>query len=238
MSRRRTAHENIWRFACYQRTQQALQMAQELVGQPQPLSVITGLAGAGKTFCAEHYVARNGHARIGVCPTKHLSTPRTILLAVAEAVGVRERPGYTQPLYEAVRARLAGGQLFVILDEADQLRAADMDLLRYLAEEADAAFCFLGCPSVLTVLAQRPALQRRVGVYYDIPAASPAEVERMLSSRFDEATVGEIYRQTGGNLGHLERMLRFLEGPEQRGLQITPQRIQEGAARYLLGAVA
>jgi DNA transposition AAA+ family ATPase len=236
--RRRTAHENIWRFACYARTQQVLEMAQGLVGQSEPLSVVTGLAGAGKTVCAEHYVSRNAGARIGVCPTRHLSTPRTILLAVAEAVGVRERPRYTQPLYEAVRARLAGGQLFVILDEADQLRAADMDLLRYLAEEADAGFCFLGCPSVLTVLAQRPALQRRVGVHYAIPPATPDEVTRMLASRFDEKTISEIYRQTGGNLGHLERMLRFLSGPESRGQRITPQRIQECAANYLIGAVA
>lgn len=238
MPRKRTAHENIWNFVCYQRTQQALVAAHELVGQRQPLSAITGAAGAGKTFSAEHYISRHDDCRLAVCPTRHLATPRAILAAVAEAIGIAERPRHLSVLYDRLRDTLSALKLFVVMDEADQLRAADMDMLRYLAEDSDCGFCFLGCPSLTTVLQQKPALARRVGYRYNIPVAKQEEVQRMLLRRFEAPVIAEIYRQTNGNLGHLERMLHFLEGPEARGEAITPEDIAGGAQAFLLGAVA
>lgn len=239
MIRRRTAHDNIWHFGCFQRTQQALAKAHALVGQPQPLAVITGDAGSGKSFSAEHYASGRSDVALAVCPPTHLATPLALLLAVAEAVGMVDRPRRVATAYESLRRVLEGRPRLVILDEADQVRSArDLDVLRYLADETDTAFCFLGCPSLETVVKAKAPLARRVGYRYPIGPATDVEVKRVLAKYYTEEIAVAIYRQSGGNIGYLERILRFLADPELQGKPITPELIAAGAEKYLMVGVA
>lgn len=238
MPRVKTVHGNVWHFKSFLRTQQAFAQARALSSAHRPLSLVSAESGAGKTFCAEYYAEHTEGVRIAVCPPKHLSTPRTLLLAIAEAVGLAHLPRHTMDLQTSLRNHLAPQKCFVILDEADRLRPADMDLIRDLAEQSGAAFCFLGCPSLLNVIAQVPPTQRRVTFRYEIQRAEEDEVRGELGKRFDqEDVVGEIISQAAGNIGHLERLLAVIDSrPGDK--PPSARDIRAAARRYLLQAKA
>jgi predicted kinase len=239
--RRPVLKPHIWKVKAFTGTVKALEAARALASSRRPLSLIVGPAGTGKTFAAEFVASRHGGIRIAVCPPRDLLTPMTLLQALARATGLpAETFSKSASLCDAVTARLAQGQHFIILDEADRLHASNADLLRDIAENADVAICFLGCPGAQAVISRVPATHHRVGLAYIIPPVDLDDMTGILSGSFDEPTIVEIYEQTAGNLRHLEALVGLL-GEATAGAKkpdMTPALVKAVASQFLLKVAA
>ena len=242
MPRRRAVltPNNIWRVAPFEETQTALAAAQGLAHSRRPLSLITGPAGCGKSFSAEYYA--NGHPRVhvAVCPPHDVLTPKVLMLAVAESLGI-VGAGFVRnsDLFAALVSRLAADPCLLIIDEADRLYASNADLLRELTELSETRVCFLGYPSLRSILARVPATHHRIGFSHAIPPVALEDYRQVLFGRFEDVLIMEIYEQTAGNLRHLEALLALLDVASSRGTRtLTPKVIRTLALRHLLQEAA
>jgi DNA transposition AAA+ family ATPase len=240
MPRRPVLKPAVWPIPAFQETAKALQLASELATSRRPLSLITAPAGSGKTFAAEWYAEQNRSCKIAVCPPAYLLSARSLLEAVAGAIGYTETHWRVAALFDNLVAYTANRHIFLVLDEADRMNSRAADLLRELAEDADLALCFLGCPGTLATLARVPATHHRIGFRFEIPPVELADVARILDGRYDDATVEEIFEQTGGNLRHIEAVIALVDKAESGGRRATasPKLVRALAHRYLLKAVA
>lgn len=241
MPRKPVLHADLWNFDSFRLAQDAFNAAHELANSRQPLSCITAQAGEGKTFNAEYFAAAHPDTRIAVCPPRDLSKgPRPLLAAIAGAVGLTDQHAYATHLFADLVSRLSRSKYFLVVDEADRLTASKADLLRELAEQSDTAICFLGCPSLLSVLARVPATHHRIGFAFEIPPVHEADIQVALKG-FDAETVAEIYNQTRGNIRHLEALLKLVGQLRGRGPEppkVTPAIIRRLAGRFLMKGAA
>lgn len=240
MPRKPVLHPAVWPFESFRYAQDAFVSARQLANSRQPLSLITAEAGEGKTFSAEYFASANPDTKIAVCPPRELLTTRSLLVAVARAVGMTNQPIYATRLFEALVSYLSREQLFLVVDEADRLTSSKCDLLRELAEQSDTAICFLGCPGVQSVLARVPATHHRIGFAFAIPPVRQDDLQQALTG-FDAETIAEIYNQTRGNIRHLEALLGLvakLRGTGDKKPVVTPAIIRRLANRFLMKGAA
>lgn len=240
MPRKSVLHPDVWHFESFTLAQAAFTEAKALANSRQPLALVTAEAGEGKTFNAEYFANAHPDTRIAVCPPREILTARSLLVALAGATGLHDQPWQTGKLFDRLVSHLIAVKSFVIIDEADRLTSSLADLLRELAEQADTAICFLGCPGVLSVLARVPATRHRIGFAFAIPPVREADIARALDG-FDSDTITEIYNQTRGNIRHLEALLKQvgrLRGRGDQKPQVTPVVIRRLASQFLLKGAA
>ena len=240
MPRKQVLHPDLWHFESFRLGQAAFAEAKALANSRQPLAVVTAEAGQGKTFNAEYFANANPDTRIAVCPPREILTARSLLSAIAQATGLHDQPYQTGRLFERLVSHLIAVKSFVILDEADRLTASLADLLRELAEQADTAICFLGCPGLLSTLSRVAATHHRIGFAFSIPTVGEQDITQALKD-YDAETVAEIYNQTRGNIRHLEALLKQVSRLRSRGDQkpvVTPTIIRRLAGQFLLKGAA
>lgn len=241
MPRKPVLHAELWHFESFRLSQDAFTAARALANSRQPLALITAEAGEGKTFNAEYFANSNPDTKIAVCPPREILTTRSLLVAIANAVGLTNQPAYAGKLFEALISHCSRNNFFLVLDEADRLTASKCDLLRELAEQSDTAVCFLGCPGILSVLARVPATHHRIGFAFSVPPVGHEDLTKALRG-FDAETVAEIYNQTRGNIRHLEALLKLVSNLRTRGTDerpnVTPAVIRRLAGRFLMKGAA
>jgi len=239
MPRRPVLKPYVWPIPSFRHTVKALEFAAKLVDTNMPLSVISAAAGEGKTFAAEFFCqAHPRHARHCFCPPRNILTPMFLLEKVSLALGQEPVGHRVSMLYNAVAKILSERKYFLIMDEADRLRAADLDMMRDLSEEAGVAICFMGCPGLLTVLEYAAPTKHRVGYKFMMPRLTDADLHKVFDARFDTAVVDTLWDHTAGNLRHIEAVLGLIAKAENGSdsVQVTPDLVHAIAADCLLGA--
>ena len=185
----------------YRETMRALDSAGMASGD-QCLSVISGVAGTGKSFCAREFAGAHPEHLLVHCPPKCLLTsPRALLDVIA--VGLRipvssqSRP---RELAAAIVESLAARRGMLMLDEAEELTTPLANLVRYVAEQSGRAACYIGAPRIKEVLLRHEPLSTRVGWRYDVRPATVEDLHTMFPLTYTQEAYHEIIRTTRGNL--------------------------------------
>lgn len=181
------------------------------------LVVVAGGAGIGKTTACQHYAGKNPNVWLATMQPTTAST-HTMLLAVAEAVGVAEKSA--SRLAPAIGARVGDRDGLLIVDEAQHLRAPALDQLRSLHDLHGVGIALIGNESVYARLeggeGRRPEfaqLYSRVGMRFTRPKPYGADICELIRAWGveDAAAVRllQIVAEKPGALRGLTKTLRL-----------------------------
>lgn len=127
-------------------------------GQP-GLMLAWGLAGRGKTMCAQEYAVREEHC---IYVRVHQDwTPRAMLSAICYAINGMN-PYRTDAAKKAIIEELDTRSLIVLIDEADRLSISNMEHLRDIHDETGAPIILIGEPALYGRLTARRRIWERV----------------------------------------------------------------------------
>lgn len=135
----------------------ALRMAQSVMDSLEtgPIGQLVGESGTGKTRAGKALVERLGAVR--VCCSQGISN-KVLAAKIHAAFGAEKTPGSANTLLGKLEAIVAGKLL--VVDEANHLRWQQLELLRYLADEAGMGLILVG-----TDLMDRPFKDGRTATY-------------------------------------------------------------------------
>jgi DNA transposition AAA+ family ATPase len=194
------------------------------------MGVVVAPSGSGKTRSVKDYVARNSGVMLIEC---HHSFPaRQVLYAIAAACGVEAR-GAIHEMLVSVCDRLRGSGRMLVLDEAEHLKPAVLDVVRRMNDWAGIGIVYVGLPRFL---AQLQTLRRdyeyiwnRVRVRAGIERSTDAEIgdiRRLLGSvlpLLDESVAKVYHSRCGGDVRKLEALYYgSLKAVRQSGQPMTP----------------
>jgi len=135
----------------------ALRMAQSVMDSLEtgPIGQLVGESGTGKTRAGKFLVERLGAVR--VCCSQGISN-KVLAAKISTAFGAEKTPGSANSLLGKLEGLVAGKLL--VVDEANHLRWQQLELLRYLADEAGMGLILVG-----TDLMDRPFKDGRTATY-------------------------------------------------------------------------
>ena len=120
-----------------------------------PIGQLVGESGTGKTRAGKYLVERLGAVR--VCCAQGISN-KALVGKIHAAFGGEKSPGSANSLVGKLEGMVAGKLL--VVDEANHLRWQQLELLRYLADEAGMGLILVG-----TDLMDRPFKDGRTATY-------------------------------------------------------------------------
>lgn len=134
-----------------------LRMAKSVMGSLEtgPIGQLVGESGTGKTRAGKYLVERLGAVR--VCCVQGISN-RVLATKIYAAFGGDKTPGSANALVGRLESMVAGKLL--VVDEVNHLRWQQLELLRYLADEAGMGLILIG-----TDLMDRPFKDGRTATY-------------------------------------------------------------------------
>lgn len=158
-----------------------LRMAQNL---PTMVCVV-GAPGVGKTNAAEEYAATSPNVWMVTALAGHPSG-RWLLEELARIMKLTERGG-SQRLASVLIDRLRGSRALLIVDEANHLASAALDLLRGIHDRAKCGIALIGNPRVISRIegardADFAQLFRRIGGRLNCKKPTRQDVDRILAA--------------------------------------------------------
>jgi len=157
----------------------AITMAQDEAG----IAVIVGEAGCGKTTAVRQYAVNSYSALlVDVDP----SFSQVVLLhEIARAAGV-EAMGSTSTVIERIITALRGRDAVLIVDEADYLSDASLELLRRIIhDKAQAGVVLVGLPrleyKIRNLRSDHQQLQSRIGTMLKLTKLKRGDAEKIIS---------------------------------------------------------
>lgn len=213
-----------------------------------PLGLIIGDAGLGKTFCANVYaVNQKAEVIIATTPPRDILTARILLDSIADALGLEPRSyRYKSEVFDAICSQIIERDVYTIIDEADRLRSSNADMLREIAEVTSRPLCFLGCPSVESVLARVAPTHHRIAFRHLVKPTDAADLQAALAGRSLDAHTGRkltaevvdaIFDVTKGNLRNIDRIVHLMRGAQQKStgapVDATVETVRYFAKQYL-----
>lgn len=236
--------------------------------QSRTLGLLVGVPGSGKTWAVQS-AAQKQHQPplIAASPVLYTSvdvenSPRPLLTNILNCLG----PDYRAPVPDMInlaccwihRREVA----LIILDEAERLEKASLDVIQDIHERTRCAFLFVGDVDLIVRFRKHPAISNRIGATLEMTQLNFDEMVHFLESwldvraqskrysrnyaelypiRYSEpedlTLLKEMYRATFGNL----RRIMILVQEAERIADINGQRFVlletvQAAARLLSGA--
>lgn len=191
----------------------AARMAQAVMDSGTRVGRLLGEPGTGKTR-ATHYLVASRDDAVRVCCAHGISA-RAMMLRLAEALGLDEPRGSLGALLDLVAAHAE--KRLILIDEANHLRWQQLELLRYLPDEAGAGLILVGTELLhrtfvrgknQVFLAQ---LARRIGTKQITLGRMDAKqtAAYVLAPRFgpvDQATAREFHTHAKGYWGESDEL--------------------------------
>lgn len=135
----------------------------------------------------------------------------------------------------------------LIVDEANRLKDAGLELLRDFADRGEFGLVLLGMPGLEKRVARAPQLYSRVGFAHEMEALSDEETRDFLSKRWrhrvkaysddftDKEAIAAILRITRGNIRLIERLMLQVEHVlVANQMQVVTQEVVETARQNLI----
>lgn len=144
---------------------------------------VVGAPGVGKTRAAEEYAGLSPNVWMVTALSGHPSG-RWLLEELARVMRLTERGG-SQRLASVIIDRLRGSRALLIVDEANHLASATLDLLRGIHDQARCGIALVGNPRVISRLegsreSDFAQLFRRLGGRINRQKPTRADVDRLL----------------------------------------------------------
>ncbi len=218
--------------------------AASVMGTPdQPLALLTGECGSGKTVGAQLFADHGkplgkGPVYLEV-PAPPLLRPRTILEMIGHSIGAYM--DYASP-YRIGRSIAEHGRRFprlVIVDDAQNLRHNGLlDMVLWIAGQSDLTFALVGPPSLEHHLrrCREGALMDRVVLRHHLRLPTVEEIAPLFEG-FPPEAVAEVHEEAGGSMrGIIARrptMERRMERRRIAAQETAPKPVRETAAKRL-----
>lgn len=216
----------------------ALEVGRSLTTHSERLCLISGLPGTGKSTGAKIFCAQHEDAIYLNPPPASVLRPGRLLSLLIEVLDVRIGPQSSlhhrlQSIIQSLRQR----PRMLVFDEGDRLRSQDnLDLLRYVHDEAGARIAFVSIPRLEGALLRSAAVGTRLGIIYRVEFPSLEEVLEILPDLPGE-TAKEIFRLADGHMREVMVIARLLRAGVKKE-QWTPNTVRRVARSFTLRAVA
>jgi type II secretory pathway predicted ATPase ExeA len=176
-----------------------------------------------------------------------LTSPRPVLTALVQALGLGTNAGHAQNLYlmkRRVAERLAEDPILVIFDEADLLTVRAFELVRsiwdcaseIIGENGERAFpvALFGAPKLRQMLEkdELERLHRRIFHAAELPPLARKELEFILATNwkqlsFDAPAIDQLLALSRGSFGWVNNIMRTTARLVAKdGQRVTPEVIR------------
>jgi type II secretory pathway predicted ATPase ExeA len=184
-----------------------------------------------------------------------LTSPRPILTAMTQVLGLGRNAGHAQSLYAAkqrICADLAGRPLMVIIDEADLLTVRTFELLRSIWDrvaelrgmdgEHGFPLALFGTPKLREMLSRDDLerLRRRTFHKAELPALSRKEFELVLETKWKDVACDEegaegLMRLSRGSFGWLNVIVPIAAKLAAKDGRVVTARVLRATQKHLIG---
>jgi DNA transposition AAA+ family ATPase len=179
------------------------------------IALITGEAGAGKTTACRRYALDNPGAAIVVYACAEMNR-QELLSAIAGELGL-ERKGNKAALIERIVEELQGRDMVVIVDQADYLKDATLELLRcVIVDMAESGLALVGLPRLngrlRSLKNDHDQLLSRVGAALKLGRMKTEDAElitRSVWNKISEDALGELVKNAAGSVRMLANLLKL-----------------------------
>jgi DNA transposition AAA+ family ATPase len=194
-------------------TVENIRRAVEMAHDYKDIAVITGDAGTGKTTAITRY-AEESRAAIAVYAPRDV-TQSKLIIEVARAVGV-DLKGGKWVLIDRIVGELKGRDTVLIIDQADYLTDATLELLRcIIVDMAGIGLVLIGLPRLKTKLENlrndHEQLLSRVGTFLKVERMKPADAARIIQSVWQPASAEVISAMTKSANGSVRTLVKLIE---------------------------
>ncbi len=192
------------------------------------IGVVTARPGIGKTEAITAWRRKHANVRHLLLVVDVLTSPRPVLTALVQVLGLGATAGPAASLYQMKRRvaeRLAEDPILIILDEADLLTVRAFELLRsiwddvsqIIGENGERAFplAFFGAPKLRQMLEkdELERLHRRIFHAAELPALTRKELDLILATNwkplsFDGEAVDQLLTLSRGSFGWINNIMR------------------------------
>jgi DNA transposition AAA+ family ATPase len=199
------------------------------------LALITGAHGAGKTT-ALRYIAHHEDVLFWECKPGYQA--KHVLLDIAQRLGINTGQGW-QMQTSITAEQMAENPRIFLLDEAQRLDYAGMDLLKYLADFSGSTFVLSASPSLEKRIDRWPDIASRCSVRARVATISAEEfVELYQADGFTPETLVELHRLSKGVMRTVQALLREIDMHlaafnERSGLNRTRKDFEPGHIRAI-----
>jgi DNA transposition AAA+ family ATPase len=188
---------------------QAIEMAHDF----RDIAVIAGESGVGKTTLVNCYAEENPGAVLVIRAYKNI-TQRKMIEGVAKALGI-SLAGNQPALIDRVIETLKGRDAVLIVDEADYLTDASLELLRcVIVDAAGVGLALMGLPRLVgrleNVRNDHSQIITRVGTWLTVGRMKREDAEKIVRSVWkdiDEDTAGLFVKGADGRVRTLAKLL-------------------------------
>lgn len=160
------------------------------------LALVSGQNGAGKTTALRMYHRGTPGTIYWECRAGY--QPRHVLQDIVRELPIRTGEGWRMQTSVTIEYLAENPRIF-LLDEAQRLDYASLDLLKYIADNSGSMF----------VLAASPSLATRIEKWPDIASRCPVRVE---VKAMDVKEFVELYQNDGWSLEALEEIHKLSRG--------------------------
>ncbi|MFQ5723013.1 MAG: AAA family ATPase [Terriglobia bacterium] len=210
------------------------------------LVALYGPPGISKTFSLREYVRRRaaaGDHRVLLITANSVTTPRALLESLCRLLSLSTRKK-TYALVEDVIDKLNQAPHLILVDEANHLTVAGLELLRHIHDMTECAIVLIGTKRLFDLLTNGgrksqdlEQLWSRVGIHDLLPGLSPAEVRQITRTslgNLNEAAMVEIQRTTGRSARRLVKLVPRLRRLKELNPQTPTEKLVAVAAGQII----
>jgi len=204
------------------------------------VAVVIGEAGSGKTTALRQYAAESQSALlVEVDPS---FTQVTLMKEIARLLGVESKGGQTAVTGRIVDA-LTGRDAVLIVDEADYLSDASLELLRRVVnDKSGTGVVLVGLPrleyKIRNLRNDHQQLQSRIGVMAKLAAMDRGDAERIVSGVWKDLprqVLDAFAKTAGGSVRTLVKLMgRVHQGMVLNGAETPDEDIIHAAGELLM----
>ena len=187
------------------------------------LVLLYGPPGTSKTYTLEEYVRRRteqGDEKIIFMTANPLSTPRALVVGLCKHLGLPSaKPAHV--LVEWVIQKLEADPHLILVDEANHLSVASLELLRHIHDLSHCGMVLVGTKRLYDLFTNGgrksqdlEQLWSRVTVHDLLPGMAPSEVQAIVHSSMGHVREGvaeEIQKTSKGSIRRLTKLTTRLK---------------------------
>ena len=190
------------------------------------LVVLYGPPGISKSYSLREYVRRRadqGDHKVLLVTANSVTTPRALVHSLSGLLALpTKKQAYA--LVEDAIDKLQSDPHLILVDEANHLNVAGLELLRHIHDMTECGMVLVGTKRLYDLFTNGgrksqdlEQLWSRVGIHDLLPGLTPVELRKIARAslgKLNEATMGEIQRTTQGSARRLAKLV-----PRLRRLQ-------------------
>lgn len=173
-----------------------------------PLALITGSHGAGKTTALRYY-AYSQDVLMWECPPRYHE--KWLMKDLAKRLGISAGVSWGEQS-SIVAEQLAAAPRTFLLDEAQRLNYAGMDVLKFIADASGSTFVVSASPSLEKRIDRWDDISSRCTVRVRVKAVSAEEFLRLYKDEgFRDEALLELHKLSNGVMRTIKAMLREID---------------------------